>query len=64
MLIRHSTSAVLDGATLDAEVPGGASGTTLSFTNGDRDLIYLIDTNTMTVGAQTITATAAPLTFA
>ena len=58
---RDSTSAVLDSATLDAKIPGGASGTTLAFTNESRELTYLIDTDTMTIGTQIITNTAAPL---
>ncbi|MCB2048882.1 MAG: tandem-95 repeat protein [Novosphingobium sp.] len=59
--VRDSASAVLDSATLDAHIPGGASGTTLAFTNDSRDLVYLSDTDTMTIGTQIITNTAAPL---
>jgi hypothetical protein len=55
---------VLDSATLDAKIPGGASGTTLAFTNDSRDLVYLIEADTMTIGSQIIGTTQAPLTFA
>ncbi len=61
---RDSASAVLDSATLDAKIPGGASGTTLAFTNDSRDLVYLIEADTMTIGTQIIGTTQAPLTFA
>ena len=48
-------------AEMFGSIPGGASGTTLEFTDDSRDLVYLIDTDTMTIGAQVITNVAAPL---
>lgn len=59
--VRDSRSVLLDSVMLDAKIPGGASGTTLEFTDDSRDLVYLIDTDTMTIGTQVITNVAAPL---
>jgi hypothetical protein len=59
--VRDSGSVLLDSMMLDAKIPGGASGTTLEFTDDSRDLVYLIDTDTMTIGTQVITNVAAAL---
>lgn len=59
--VRDSRSVLLDSVTHDAKIPGGASGTTLEFTDDSRDLVYLIDTDTMTIGTQVITNVPAPL---